>query len=267
MPRAFTAACLLLCLALVVAAPDFGPVDQVLKLFIANRTFPGCIAAVADASGLLYYRAMGSFTYGEKPPHDNRNMPVVNDTLWDMASLTKVLMTTTAVMTLYQRGELDLDMAVSDPLLLGPGFAQAGKGTVTVRHLLLHSAGFPGDPTPHEYFVKAFGCPGMDQPTPPSTFACQQRVFDAVLAQVLIAPVGAQFLYSDLSFITLAFVVGARAQALGYITPAQLDPECAAGSQVRHQFTDFATFSARVSVCVGYPGRGFRLVQTRVFLL
>ena len=58
-----------------------------------------------------------------------------------MASLTKVLMATTATMTFYQRGELDLDTPVSDPSLLGPAFAVNGKQDITVRNLLLHNAG------------------------------------------------------------------------------------------------------------------------------
>ena len=58
-----------------------------------------------------------------------------------MSSLTMALMATTAVMTFYQRGEINLNTAVSDPSLLGPAFAVNGKQDITVLNLLLHNAG------------------------------------------------------------------------------------------------------------------------------
>ncbi len=110
------------------------------------------MAIVANPEGILYFKAHGFFTYGVPPPFNPTNPPVTPDTIFDMASLTKVLMSTSAIMTFYQRGELDLDWRVADPVLLGPAYAQAGKGAVTVRHLLLHSSGYPADPTPHQVF-------------------------------------------------------------------------------------------------------------------
>jgi hypothetical protein len=79
-----------------------------------------------------------------------------------------------------------------------------------------------------QYWEVPFGCPGIRDEHPPLEFTCQERVFQAILAQELTAPVGSRFLYSDISFITLMYVVGARAQALGYVTPAELDSDCAA---------------------------------------
>ena len=63
-------------------------------------------------------------------------------------SLSKVSATTSAVMTFYERGELDLDLPVADASLLGPRYAQQGKGPITSRNLLLHNAGYPPDPAP-----------------------------------------------------------------------------------------------------------------------
>ena len=76
-------------------------------------------------------------------------LSVCGKTLFDMASLTKVLSTTTAAMLLYQWGHLNLDMKVSDPQLLGPGFAVNGKGDISLKNLLLHNAGYPPDPSPN----------------------------------------------------------------------------------------------------------------------
>lgn len=66
------------------------------------------------------------------------------DTLFDLASLTKVLATTTATMILYQQGLLNLTAPVTQ--YLGSKFAAQGKAAIQVHHLLQHNAGFPPDP-------------------------------------------------------------------------------------------------------------------------
>jgi serine-type D-Ala-D-Ala carboxypeptidase len=208
---------------------DWAPIDTLLEAQIANHSFPACVAAIANEDGLLYFRALGNFTYGEHPPFNDDNPAVVNNSMFDMASLTKVLMTTTAVMTFYQRGELDLDTPVSDPYLLGPDYAVNGKATVTVRNLLLHNAGLPPDPTPYWYYQTEFGCPGSSDYFPPEDFACQQKIYQAVLDQTLINPVGAVYVYSDLSMITMMYIVGTLARDLGYITVNDLRSSCIEG--------------------------------------
>lgn len=63
-----------------------------------------------------------------------------------MASVTKVLMTTTAIAQFYQRGELNLGHRVSD---MFPEFSANGKKPISVENLLLHNSGLPGSPTPY----------------------------------------------------------------------------------------------------------------------
>lgn len=106
---------------------------------------------------------IGNYTYGLPPPlNPHENPAVTPTTLYDMASLTKVLSTTTAVMQFYERGQLDLrtslspvricslaEWEVSSARLLGSAFAQKGKGSITVANLLLHDSGFPPDPSPN----------------------------------------------------------------------------------------------------------------------
>lgn len=146
-----------------------------------------------------------------------------------MASLTKVLMTTSAVMTFYQRGELSLDWYVASEQLLGPAFGVNGKETITVRNLLLHNAGFPPDPTPG-YWNTSFGCASSFKYFPPEDFDCQSRIYAAVLNQTLINPVGDVFLYSDLSMITMMYVVGGLARDLGYVNVNEMKDACLSGS-------------------------------------
>jgi CubicO group peptidase (beta-lactamase class C family) len=240
-------------LASVVLALDWTPVDQILAEGVSSGAFPGCVALVADRTGVLYERAWGSFTYGLLPPYNADNPAVQLSTRYDMASLTKVMVATTAAMWFYQRGELDLDWAVSDPRLLGSAFAGQGKSAITVRQLLLHTSGFPPDPTPNEFFTFAFGCPLWNPNNkPPLAFTCMSQIYTATMNQVLSAPVGSRFLYSDLSMITLMFVLGARARDLGYISA--LDSSCAsatAGSPAQLQCYYWAFANATVLQAAG----------------
>eukprot|EP00049_Salpingoeca_infusionum_P023339 m.11518 g.11518 ORF g.11518 m.11518 type:complete len:448 (-) comp5738_c0_seq1:1698-3041(-) len=201
--------------------------DTILQNEISNHSFPGCVALVANATTVLYAKAFGNFTYGNPPPMNNDNPPTTVDTLFDLASLTKVLATTTAAMTFYQRGELNLNMLVSDEHLLGSMYAQQGKGDVKVLNLMLHNAGYPPDPSP-EYWSPEFGCPATTSSDPPEVFSCNTQVFNALLNQTLVYPTGSKYIYSDLSMITMMYVVGTLARRLDYITADDLLPHCAA---------------------------------------
>jgi CubicO group peptidase (beta-lactamase class C family) len=112
----------------------------VLRKAIADHAFPGCAFGVLLRGKVVLGDALGNFTYDGDAPE------VAPDTLFDVASLTKVVSTTSATMLLYQRGLLDLDMPLGELL---PGFV-VGRDTtqharrVTIRHLLAHSSGLPG---------------------------------------------------------------------------------------------------------------------------
>jgi serine-type D-Ala-D-Ala carboxypeptidase len=127
----------------------------------------------------------------------------------------------------YQHGWLDLDMPLADPYLLGPEFAQNGKSAITPRNLLLHNSGFPADPFPG-YGAADFGCPATNSSLhPPLVFTCSDLILQAVFKQTLKNPVGAVFLYSDLSMITLSFTLGKLVQQLQLVAPSDLLPVCA----------------------------------------
>jgi CubicO group peptidase (beta-lactamase class C family) len=151
-------------------------------------------------------------------------------TQFDMASCTKVVATTSVVALLYQWGYLPLDTPVAN--VLGPAFAANGKGAVTVLNCLLHNAGFPPDPVP-EFWSPQFGCPQTSAPQPGEDFSCRDRIFSALLNQTLSYPVGSQYVYSDLSMITLMFVTGTIVQqnsaAFG-LGSSSLRPGCATGA-------------------------------------
>ncbi len=107
-------------------------VDAVLDRFLAEKAFPGGVLAVGYRGALVHLRPFGRLSYDAGSP------PVRADTLYDLASLTKVVATTTVAMILVDEGRLDLDKPVRDFL---PRFRGPGKAAVTVRHLLTHSSG------------------------------------------------------------------------------------------------------------------------------
>lgn len=143
-----------------------------------------------------------------------------------MASLTKVLATTTTAMLLYDKGVLDLDMRISDEKLLGAHFSQNGKEKITVRNLLLHDSGFPPDPVPG-YGAASFGCPETAHYHPKLSFSCIPKIYESVLRQTLQNPVGAVYVYSDLSMITAAFTFGKLIQQHNLVSASDLLPSCA----------------------------------------
>jgi len=91
--------------------------------------------------------------------------------------------------------------------------------------LLLHNAGYPPDPSPN-YNDPEFNCPETKKYQPQLNFSCQELVWESLMAQVLMNPVGEVYVYSDLSFITLMYVIGTLAQQLKYVTQEDLIQSC-----------------------------------------
>lgn len=178
-----------------------------------------------------------------------------------MASLTKVLATTTTAMLLYDKGVLDLDMRISNPKLLGPDFSVNGKETITVRNLLLHNAGFPPDPVPG-YGAVAFGCPETAHYHPALSFSCIPKIYASMLHQTLENPVGAVYVYSDLSMITAAYAFGKLVRDHGLVSESDLLPTCVAqlsGREREHCYFE-AFLRTQVVRKLGMARSGFLLL-------
>ena len=159
----------------------FAAAYRVLNDAIAARAFPGCAFGVLSQGEVVLHDALGHFTYDEGAP------AVTQDTIHDVASITKVVATTSAAMLLYQRGLLDLETPLGELL---PGFvvgrAPGGQARhVTLRHLLAHNSGLPG-------YVEFF-----------RTAATPAALFRACLELPLEAEPGARVEYSDPGFILL----------------------------------------------------------------
>jgi CubicO group peptidase (beta-lactamase class C family) len=108
-------------------------VTAVLTRALADSAFPGAIAVVGGRSAEMVEVAVGQLDRADSSRPDR-------STLWDLASLTKVVGTTTAMMQLVDRGQVDLDAPVSRYL---PRWTGRDKDRVTIRHLLTHSSGLP----------------------------------------------------------------------------------------------------------------------------
>jgi len=109
---------------------------SVLRQAIADRAFPGASVAITHAGKLVALKTLGHSTYDESSPE------VTVDSIFDLASVTKVVATTSMAMILYERGLLDLEMPVAGVL---PEFAgdDPRRQEVTFHMLLAHSSGLP----------------------------------------------------------------------------------------------------------------------------
>ncbi len=110
----------------------FADVDATVERFIERKAFPGAVLAVGRNGALVHLKAYGSQTYEPAAPE------MTTDTLFDLASLTKVIATTTMAMMMVDEGRLDLGRPVRD---FFPKFTGGFKDRITVRHLLTHSSG------------------------------------------------------------------------------------------------------------------------------
>jgi beta-glucosidase-like glycosyl hydrolase/CubicO group peptidase (beta-lactamase class C family) len=158
------------------SSEELAHLDDIVEQAIADSAFPGAQVAVIKDGMLVYARWFGAQTYGEGA------RPVDATTMYDCASLTKVVATTAALMRLYDLKKFALDDPVGAYL---PAFSRNGKSSVTIRHLLLHRGGFP----PFRQLWKI--CPDP------------LSALDSVYATPLVARPGDSTIYSDLGMITL----------------------------------------------------------------
>jgi CubicO group peptidase (beta-lactamase class C family) len=159
----------------------FAAVYRVLDDAIAARAFPGCAFGVLVGDVIVFQDAMGSFTYEEGAP------AVSAETVFDVASLTKIVATTASAMLLRQRGVLDLETRLGDLLpdfLTGRADGDRAR-CVKLRHLLAHNSGLPG----YVEFFRAVASPAA--------------LLQQCLGLPLEAEPGARAEYSDPGFILL----------------------------------------------------------------
>jgi serine-type D-Ala-D-Ala carboxypeptidase len=159
----------------------FASAFSVLGEAIAARAFPAASAAVTHRGQLVALKALGHFTYEED------ETLVAPETMFDLASLTKVIATTSMAMLLYERGLLDLEAPVSGviPEFTSDAARDSRRQKVTLQMLLSHSSGLPA-------YEKLFQ----------KTHA-RSELLQAAFTMPLTADPGSRAEYSDIGFIIL----------------------------------------------------------------
>jgi CubicO group peptidase (beta-lactamase class C family) len=158
----------------------------VLERAIADRAFPCCSLAVSFRGELVAQKALGRFTY------DPSAAEATTANIFDLASVTKVIATTTVAMILYERGLLDLEAPAS---AIVPEFVELSEGDgdrprlVTLRMLLAHSSGLPAY---ERLFLRV---------------TTREDLLRAAFATSLTAAPGSRVEYSDIGFIILGVVL------------------------------------------------------------
>ena len=160
--------------------PRLGAVDSIIQQSIAEGNIPGAVLIVGHNGAVIYRKAYGSRALEPK------REPMTLDTVFDLASLTKVIATTTAVMQLVERGKVRMNDPVAKYL---PEFAQNGKEDITVRQLLTHYSGLE---------------PDLDLKAP---WEGKETAYRMAFAETLAEPPGSHFTYSDINFIVLGALV------------------------------------------------------------
>jgi len=165
--------------------PNLNQVDSLMRQAVSERIFPGAVLLVSREDSIACHNA-----YGFANLFSRRLM--TTETIFDLASLTKPLATTLAVMILIQQGDIGTEQELGDIL---PAFKEDKKSTIKVRHLLHHNSGL-ADYRP--YYKEIEHLPMKKR---------KQALRKLLVIEPLIHPIGTKVVYSDLGFMILEWVV------------------------------------------------------------
>jgi uncharacterized protein YbbC (DUF1343 family) len=155
-------------------------IEPLVRHDIEQKRLPGAVVLVGVGDRIVYQKAIGDRAL--VPARE----PMTLDTIFDLASLTKVVATTTSVMLLIEQGKLRLIDRVSTFI---PGFERYGKTDITVRHLLTHVSGLR---------------PDVDLG---DTWIGTENAIKLAIEEVPTSPPGTRFVYSDINFFLLGEIV------------------------------------------------------------
>ncbi len=164
----------------LATANPFKPLDAVIDEAIEQQQCPGAVLVVGHHGKVVYKKAYGMRSL--EPMREKMTL----DTVFDVASLTKVTATLPSILRMLQLGQIRLNDPVANYL---PEFAQNGKESVTVRELLTHYSGLPED---------------LDLKTP---WEGEQMAMQMAFASKLVTPPNSVFRYSDINFEVLGFLL------------------------------------------------------------
>jgi uncharacterized protein YbbC (DUF1343 family)/CubicO group peptidase (beta-lactamase class C family) len=163
-----------------VDASRFEQIETLVLEDIRQHRLPGAVVLIGVGDRIVYQKAIGHRSLVPSAE------PMTLDTIFDVASLTKVVATTTSAMILIEQGRLRLVDRVSTFI---PGFERYGKADITIRHLLTHVSGLRPDVDLGDDWV------GTD------------AAIQLAIEEVPTAPAGTRFVYSDINFFLLGEIV------------------------------------------------------------
>lgn len=186
-------------------------IDSIALDGIARKAFPGCVVLAVHKGEIIYHKAFGNYEYDRSSPS------MSPESIFDLASVTKVSATTVSVMKLYEQGKIKLDAKLKDYL---PWVKNTNKEDLKIEDILLHQAGL----VPFIAFYKetidgATGNPNSDIYVKKAQKGYGVRVAenlymrndwqDTMLYRILKSPLTAKnkYVYSDNDFIFLGKIV------------------------------------------------------------
>lgn len=186
-------------------------IDSIANDAIAKGATPGCVVLVIKDEKIAYYKAFGHLSY-------ITNQAVTTETVYDMASVTKICATTLSIMKLYDEGKIDLNKTLGDYL---PWVKGSNKEKLTIENILLHQAGLVSYIPFYKELMDSTGNPkkGFFATTPSDSFSISvaQNMYmrtnwrDTMYKRIIESPLGktSNYIYSDNDFIFLGKLVEA----------------------------------------------------------
>lgn len=197
----------------VGSSPAWLGIDSIVYDAMVRRAFPGCVVLAIHNGQVKYHKSFGHFEF------DPSSLPVQLQSIYDLASVTKISATTVAVMKLYEQGKLDLDKTLGDYLAFTRG---TNKAPLLIRDVLLHQAGLSA----YISFYRETIDPASGKPSPELYSSTLKPDFsvpvardlylrndwnDSMLQRIVKSPLGphGKYVYSDNDFILLGKIVEA----------------------------------------------------------
>ncbi len=164
----------------LLSEKQLAPIDDMVESAVRNGRTPGAVVLIGNSDSVYYHHAFG---YRSIEP---AKIMMTEDTIFDLASLTKVVATTTAVMQLVDKKKLSLDAPVSR---YWPAFKKSGKSRITVRQLLTHYSGLSADLSLSPKWTG------------------YNSAMKKIIAEKPLHPPGSFYVYSDINFEILGEIV------------------------------------------------------------
>jgi len=185
-------------------------IDSIVGDAISQKAFPGCVVMALKDGEIIFNKAYGNYTF-------DKAQPATLESIYDLASVTKISATTVSVMKLYEQGRINLKKKLGDYL---PYVKGTDKANLEIEDILLHQAGLvPFIPFYRETIDTATGIPFpsiyTDKPKPGFIIRVAENIYmrndwqDTMMKRILQSPLGrnGRYVYSDNDFIFLGKIV------------------------------------------------------------